>query len=163
MANVCKRYVDAIYAGDKYASSLKELSLLYAGSEFKNLMDNPMITNDEKMSVIKEVIKQDDVFYNFVSLLLSEKRFNLIKEIYKEYEKLYMEENGVLKITITSADEISKEEVSKIIQKFKELYKASSVEYEFLIDKSLIGGVKVSAGDKVYDSSVRTRLDNILS
>ena len=41
-------------------------------------------------------------------------------------------------------------------------YNASTVKYELLIDESLIGGVKVVVGNKVYDGSVKTRLRNML-
>lgn len=163
MANICKRYVDAIYDGDKYASSLEELAKLYTQSDFKNLMDNPMIKKEEKMSVIKEIIKQDDVFYNFISLLLHEKRFCLIENIYKEYVQEYNQEKGILTINIISADEISKGELEEIVQKFKQLYKASTVKYDIKMDKSLIGGIKVNVCGKVYDSSVKTKLNNILN
>ncbi len=163
MANICKRYVDAIYDGNKYLSSFERLAKLYGNVEFKEFIDNPMITNDEKMSVIKELIKQDDIFFNFISLILVEKRFCLINEIYSEYLKLYNEEKKILNITIFSAEDISAEQINKIKKKFEKIYDASLVNYEIVIDKSLLGGIKVNTGDKIYDCSLRTKLDNILS
>lgn len=163
MANIGKRYADAIYEKEKYSDSLKTLCELYKTDEFKSFISNPKITNEEKSEVIKSIIKCDDLFFNFIKLLLKEKRMNIIPDIYDEYMKMLNKDNGVLEITITTSNEITNDEAQKIADNFKKKYKALEVKYKKEIDKSIIGGVKVTADGKIYDNSIKTKLNDILN
>lgn len=89
----------------------------------------------------------------FVTFLI-EKRV-LTKKVYlmqafKEYAKL---QQGIQKIVITSARELSKKMIDEISAMF-----GKKVEVEVAIDTSLIGGVVVRSGDTILDASVKTQL-----
>lgn len=162
MANIGKRYADAIYDNDKYSDSLKTLFELYNTNEFKDFIGNPKITIIEKCEVIKSLIKIDDVFLNFVKLLLKENRMNIIGDIYTEYMKMLNKEKNILEITIISTDKISDRDAKKIAEKYKKKYSAKEVKYKIETDESIIGGIKVIVDGVVYDDTVKTRLNDIL-
>ena len=70
--------------------------------------------------------------------------------------------NHELLIKIVSAVPLNDGEINGITDKYKRIYNVGSVKYATEIDRSLLGGVKVIVGNKVYDGSVRTKLENML-
>lgn len=173
MAVIENRYVQALIDSaenkkeiDKFEEGLNELSKLFTSEEdFRNLLLNPRIAKSEKIEVIKEFLprydKKDEVFINFIDLLIEEDRIRLIEEIAKEYTKVNNALKNELFIKIVVAKKLDHGQEKAIAKKYQELYKADSIKYEVEIDESIIGGVKVIVGNKIYDSSVKTQLSQM--
>ena len=70
--------------------------------------------------------------------------------------------NNEIKLKIISATGLTEDEINGITDKYKKVYNAANVSYEQFIDESVIGGVKVVIGNKVYDGTVKTQLNNML-
>lgn len=64
-------------------------------------------------------------------------------------------------IQVSSATELKDEQKRKIEQVFCAKHKGESVEFVYSIDKELIGGILVVDGDKYYDGTLRSQIDNI--
>ncbi|MDE6029651.1 MAG: F0F1 ATP synthase subunit alpha [Clostridiales bacterium] len=64
-------------------------------------------------------------------------------------------------IQVSSATELKGEQRRKLEQVFSAKHKGESVEFVYTIDKELIGGVLVVDGDKYYDGTLRSQIDNI--
>lgn len=64
-------------------------------------------------------------------------------------------------IQVSSATELKDEHKRKIEQVFCAKHKGESVEFVYTIDKELIGGILVVDGDKYYDGTLRSQIDNI--
>lgn len=167
MAAVSIRYAEALLNSvsdkEKTAENLKVLADLYSdNTEFKEMINNPRVTDEVKKDIIKEIIQSDKVFDNFITLILKENRFNLIKDIWEKYMETLNKINKVINIEIISAFELSDKQANEIVSKYKKLYDAKKVKYKFKIDKSLIGGIKVIAEGKVYDDTIKTKLDEMM-
>lgn len=65
------------------------------------------------------------------------------------------------RIEIVSAVEISDEQKKKIQKIFSSKHKGEKVEFEYSIDKRVIGGILVVDGDKFYDGTVRSQIEKI--
>lgn len=169
MAAVSNRYVDALLeigdtkAKEKYLSDLKKLSELYQNEEFKLMMDNPQITNIQKNEIIREIVPENETFINFIELIIKENRFSLIADIYSKYKEALDKILNKITIKIISASKLDDVKAKEIAEKFKTMTSASKVDYEIVQDKSLIGGVKVICDGKVYDSTVKRKLTEILN
>lgn len=171
MAVVANRYVKALMESAKseeentmYEKGLKEISNLFESNEnFKNVLLNPRIENQEKLNIIKEIFPEcnNEIFGNFIKLLIDEKRINIVEDISNEYTKLYDSLNKELKMKIITAMKLDDEQINELISKYKELYKADTVEYELEIDETIIGGIKVIVGNKIYDNSVKTQIQDM--
>ena len=62
---------------------------------------------------------------------------------------------------ITSATELSDEERAAVEKRLLETTAYMSLRMNFSVDAGLIGGMLIRIGDRVADSSIRTRLDNM--
>ena len=168
MAVVSTRYAEALLnsASDKekveFGEYLDTLATLYLETEFKETIDNPRVTKEVKLEIVKEVVPKNQVFINFIELLLNEGRINLIADINTKYTEMMDRINKRINIKIISSCELTDKEAKEIAEKYKAMYEANSVSYETKVDESLIGGIKVIAGDKVYDDTVRTKLNEML-
>lgn len=172
MAIIAQRYVQALFASSKnndetiiFQKGLKDISELYnSNKELKDLLLNPCILNNEKLIVLKEAFPEyfkNDTFSNFLHELLIKDRISQIDNISKEYSKLFNSLNKELDIRIIVANKITDEQIKDIVNKYKEIYKANSVNYKIELDESIIGGVKVAIGDTVYDGTIETQLKQI--
>lgn len=97
----------------------------------------------------------------YLSLLIEKKRFRLIFEIEKQFIRLADHEENVLRGIITVAD---KTDSDKIQQRLTSLIKNKTnknVELEINHDPTILGGVILKVGDKVWDVSVKNKLNLI--
>lgn len=170
MSAIERRYaqalMDAIKDKDgkiKTSHELDEISELFnSNGQFKKVLLDPRISSSVKAGVVKEIFSETNpLFISFISLLIDKNRIKYIDGIAKEYSELTKIMNNELFIDIISASSLDDDEINGISDKYKKLYNATTVKYNLTIDESLLGGVKVVVGNKVYDGSLKTQLRNI--
>lgn len=165
---VVNRYVDALYhlakseeEKNKFEQGLKEIATLFGShEEFKKMLLDPRIADTLKMEVIKEVLPEykEEVFMNFLELLIQEKRIDLLEEVAEEFSNRNRASKNELVIKIIAACPMGEEQIKQITEKYKKMYEVKTVHYELEIDEKLLGGVKVVVGNTIYDGSIETKL-----
>ena len=94
---------------------------------------------------------------NFVRLLVENRRLNLLPEIAALYEGLRAEAEARIEATVTSAFSLNAAQLKTLEQGLKRRF-GREVRLTAAVDRSLVGGVVIRAGDLVIDGSVRGRL-----
>ena len=92
------------------------------------------------------------------SWLVSTKRTREIKFLEQDTAKFLADDKSYVFAKITTARELSDSQKQDIASKIKNKFSAHTVEPLFLVDKSLIGGIKIEVPDGVLDGSVKRRL-----
>lgn len=168
MQLVNTRYAEALIdvteeknSTDKVLNNLVQvLKLLEENREFYSFLLDPQIQKESRKEAIIKVfegrIEQEVV--NFLMLLVDKERFENIRGIVEEYFRLADERKNILNMTIISAFPLEDVQINRIKEKYKKLYNKTDVKAKLIIDKSLIGGVKIQIGDKVIDDSIKGRL-----
>lgn len=108
------------------------------------------LTEGKKGSELEKSVEE------FVAFLIEQRALSkkeYMMKAFKEYAKL---QQGIKKIIITSARELSDKMISEISSLF-----GKKVEVETSIDTSLIGGVVVRSGNSILDVSVKTQLEQL--
>lgn len=94
---------------------------------------------------------------NLLRLLIENGRLNVLPEIARLFADLKAEQENVLEAVVTTATELSTDELSSIesalAAKLGKTIKLSTV-----VNKDLVGGAVIRAGDFVIDGSVSARL-----
>lgn len=171
MSLIEKRYAEALInvavganALDAFQNDLAAVSDIYVNMpEFRDFLLNP----ENETSVRKEMVRKAfsvslrKESLNFVLLLLDKGRVGFLPGISKEFASLADARRRVLNLTVMSALPLSKEQLDSIGRKYSSLYGAASVKINTMIDKNLVGGVKVAVGDKLTDGTVRGRLQDL--
>jgi len=100
----------------------------------------------------------DQYVKNFFYLLLKEGHVGLLAEIMAELEHITQGGPQVQLATVTTALSLTDSEKDQFRQKLRQKY-GEGLEFEFIVDSSIIGGAMVQVGDKIIDGSVATRLE----
>lgn len=101
-------------------------------------------------------------FAAFLSLLVENRRVNLLADIVALFEELKRESERTIRVILRSAGEIPAPQAEAIKAALKKRF-AREIELEQRIDPAVIGGAVIDAGDVVIDGSVRGRLDRLQS
>lgn len=94
---------------------------------------------------------------NFVKVLVENQRLLLLPEIVAIFEALKAEAEKTVNVVVDSAFELSAAQQEKISSSLKARM-GREIKLVCKINKELLGGVVIRAGDKVIDGSARTRL-----
>jgi F-type H+-transporting ATPase subunit delta len=94
---------------------------------------------------------------NFLRILAENSRLNVLPQIAQLYGEARTEAEKKITVTVTSAVELEKSYEAKLVKALtKRLEREVYLQTE--VDKTLLGGVIVRAGDIVIDGSIRGKL-----
>ena len=122
----------------------------------------PVIGRPEKERVLTEVFEKliDPVSLHTLLLLVRKRREALLQPIAREYAKLAREAAGKEPLEIVSARDLGSNELDTIVTRLSQKYgKAFDVTQR--TDPSLLGGVRITMGDRRIDGSLAGRLDEL--
>ncbi len=145
------------------ANSNGLLKLILNNNEFKNLIKDPTQNQDTLNNVINKISKNfnlEILFKNFLNFLVLKRRFFYVEQILKTFIEICSDKRGELKAKITSAKELSPEEINKIKDELSMNFK-SKIRLDYTHDKSLIGGLVVQVGSTMIDTSIKNKLQQI--
>lgn len=170
MESVAKTYAKALLLlsieNDDSKEILDEIKLiedgLKANPEFIKILDSKSLTKDDKKTLIKNVFeaKINKQLFNFMQLLIDKGRIRYLKDICKDYKKLYYKHFNIKEAIIYSAKPLDQKRIDLIKDSLQKKYQEDfMVENE--VDTSLIAGIKVVIGDLVIDGSIKNKLDRM--
>jgi len=93
-------------------------------------------------------------------LLLENKRSKVLPEIAEHFDALKADIENSVEATVTSAAPLSQAQQDEIASALKKRL-GRDVSIATAIDKNLIGGAVIRAGDVVIDGSLRARLEGL--
>ena len=102
----------------------------------------------------------DGVARNLIQLLVHNRRLSLLTEIRALFEQLKLEDEGKLDAKISSAFPMEDTQRNHVVNLLSSRFKRK-INATVIVDANLIGGIKVEVGDKIWDASVRGRLQNM--
>ena len=148
---------------NQFGDTFRSLSSLLSDSpEFRDFVLNPVIKNEDKKAVLKQVMGDANPYLvNFIMLLVDKRRIIFLESIVEQYLSLLRKLNQTVLAEVTSAQELSDEQKGNIVEKVKGIVEARDVELNTSVDPDLIGGVIIKVGSKVIDASLRGQLRRI--
>ena len=137
---------------------LKEL--LSENPDFGKLMNHPKILKEEKLNVLEEVFKGriSDELLGFLHLIISKDRYGDIDVILDYFIGEVKKVKGIGIAYVTTAFDLSEAKQKEIEQKLLSTTSFSRMEMHYQVDSDLIGGMIIRIGDRVVDSSVKSKL-----
>ncbi len=138
--------------------ALKEI--LKENPEFNKLMNHPKILQEEKLEVLSNVFKGriSAELEGFLHLVVSKDRYGEIDEILNYFIDGIKRLKGIGIAYVTTAIPLSMAKQKEVEEKLLSTTSFKKMEMHFQVDEELIGGMVIRIGDRVVDSSIRTRL-----
>lgn len=123
-------------------------------------LSHPKINKEEKISVIENIFKGrvSDSLVGFLVIIVQKDRYDDIDGIFEYFIARVREYKNIGVASVTSAVDLTEEQKKQVEQKLLQTTKYNQFELSFYVDKNLIGGLVIRIGDRVVDSSIKTKL-----
>lgn len=172
MANetLARRYATAIFslasdssATERVGNDLSAIArALYANVATSSFFVAPTVPRADKETAFATTFrgKVDDIALHTLLLLVRKRREAILNDVVTEYRKLELHARGAEPLVLTTARELSESDVRALVERLERVY---SKKFEVTVkrDASLIGGVRITMGDRRIDGSVAGRLEEL--
>jgi F-type H+-transporting ATPase subunit delta len=147
---------------DDWERDLAHLDELLAHDELRRLLEHPAIAFARKEKVMQEVAGRDVSREALALLLLMVRRGRpgAIGRMIEHFGELLRRERGIALAEVRTALPLEDEQRRAVTDRLAELT-GEKVEINEVVDEALIGGIAVRIGDRLYDASVRSRLERL--
>jgi F-type H+-transporting ATPase subunit delta len=167
LATIARPYAEALFAvaqaGDVAAWSTlaQELAQVASLPEVASIATSPKVSRAQVvelvLAAVKSPLKDDAQAKNFVQMLVDNHRLALLPEIATQFDALKNAHEGAADAVIVSAFPLEGQQRDELVAALERKFKCK-LKPTVHVDSSLIGGVRVTVGDEVLDTSVRARL-----
>jgi F-type H+-transporting ATPase subunit delta len=143
-----------------WSQMLALLSAVVVDPQVQARISSPNLSAQQTEALILSIAgdKMDGLGRNFVQVLAHNRRLELLPQIRDLFEDLRREHEGVLEAKIVSALPINDEQIKQLVARLEAKYQRK-IGVHVEVDPQMIGGVRITVGDKVIDATVRGRLE----
>ncbi len=166
---IARPYAEAVYQRaqessrlDTWGEMLAFLAAVVADDAARDFLSNPSVEQPRKVEFLLQVAgdRLDEEGRNLVKLLVSNGRVLLLPEIERLFQLMRNEQTGQLEVEVASAYVLEPEVEQKLVETLERKL-GRKVNLHTKQDESLIGGVRIRAGDMVIDGSVAGQLSRL--
>lgn len=168
LATIARPYAEALFRVAKsgnlaqWSDAVSEMAQLAAHPDVKLFATNPKISKqqiaDTFLSLLKSSVGPE--IKNFIGMLVENDRLTLLPEIGEQFHDLKNAEQGAADAEIASAFELNDAQVRDLVATLEKKF-SRKLNPSVKVDNALIGGVRVTVGDQVLDTSVRAKLQKM--
>jgi len=167
---VAKRYAVALFQLAKEQQSLEqtEAELRVVKQVFSSNQDLQAVLTNPKISVVKKKELITAAFsafskhvLNTLYLLVDRHRETVAVAMADQFIELANEERGIAEAKVYSVRPLTEEEKVNLSSAFAKKVGKSSLRIENIVDSSIIGGVKIRIGNRIYDGSIHGKLQRL--
>ena len=146
----------------KVADALKIAAVAISDPGLASMIGNPNVADEKIIALLIEVCGDcvSDEVGNFFKLLGEYNRLDVLPEIAGLFESYRAEEESTVEAEVVSAAKLNEAQKSDIENSLKKRL-GREVVLQCSVDKSLIGGAIIRAGDLVIDGSITSQLNKL--
>ena len=137
--------------------------VLEQNPELDKLFRHPGIPKQEKVQVMENVFKGQvsDELTGFLQIVIAKERYGELLAIFDYFIEKVKEVQKIGVAYVTTAVELNEVQKKEVQDKLLQTTSYVSMEMHYDVDASLIAGMVIRIGDRVVDSSVRTKIDEL--
>lgn len=173
-SNIARPYARAVFELAQqqddlvgWSERLEVLTAIAADANIVHLANSPRISAGQLQELVLKVAadkladKLNEQAVNFVKLLAHNGRIGLLPDIARAYAARRAEAERVVEVEMITATEIDAHQRAQFTTALQSKL-GRKVKLEFGVDRELVGGAVVRAGDWVIDGSVRAQLEQLV-
>lgn len=149
---------------DRLAEALAALERLYGESaEFQALVDDPRIGREAQMKGVMAVADSaglDQTVRNFLGVIVANRRLSLLPRILAAFRAQLAARRGEETAEVISAVPLTEAQARAVEASLIRAGHAR-VRIASRVDPAILGGLVVKIGSRLYDSSIRSRLQRL--
>lgn len=129
--------------------------------DFLPVLCHPEMTQEKKLTVLDDIFKgklSDDTM-GFLNVLVRKGRLGEILPILDYFDEQAKEYSGIGVVSVSTPMALSDNQKEQVEKKLLEVSEYETLEMNYQVDESLLGGMVIRIGDRVLDNSIRSKLD----
>jgi F-type H+-transporting ATPase subunit delta len=133
--------------------------LLDEHAELREALTHPVIVSDKKRAVVESLWgdRASPLLIRLLALLAARNRIGLLPAIASAFGHEWNQRRGVLSAEATAAIALDDDQTAALREAIQRAT-GSEIELSVRVDPSVLGGIRLSVAGRVYDGSVRGRL-----
>jgi F-type H+-transporting ATPase subunit delta len=146
---------------DDYLAEVQCISqVLQENPDFCQVMNHPKITKEEKTQTVEAIFKGhiSDELLGLLCMVVEKGHFGDMEDIIAYFIQQVMKAKNIGVATVTTPMELTDAQKQQVEQRLLDTTDYVSFHMNYVVDADLIGGMVIRIGDRVVDSSVRTKL-----
>jgi F-type H+-transporting ATPase subunit delta len=169
--NVGGRYAQALFdlasESDRIAAVEDDLNALKAmraeSADLRRVLDSPVFDADERARALNAIAERagfQPLTRKFLGLLAGNRRTASLPAVIEGYRRLSAAHRGAVEAEVTTAvplTDAQREDLAAALG--HSIGKAPEITHR--VDPSILGGIKVKVGSRLFDGSVKSRLDQL--
>lgn len=170
LSTVARPYAEALFAAansdksaagvlDQWLPVVTEMAAVAQHPEVARLVGDPKLDDAQAYELVRGLInsKLPIAAENFLKLVAENGRLSVLAEVARQFRRLKNNAEGKADCLIETALPLSDEQVKDLLWSLSRKFEMKLIP-EVKVDPDLIGGVRVTVGDHVLDTTVKTRL-----
>ena len=168
---VSKTYGDALFSVaieenrvDEFFEAAKVIAEVIRGHEdFRELLAHPKVIKEDKIQIIQDTFGSaaPKEVVGLMTIMITKGRQEEILAVMDYFIELVKENKKIGHAYVTTAAPLNAKQKEQVEEKLLETTKYESFEMTYAVDETLIGGMVIRIGDRVMDSSIKTKLENL--
>jgi len=144
-------------------SEMKDVvKIMNESKDLNRFFLTPYIDSKKKVEVANEIFKGLSVSsQNLITLVIKQGRENQLKNIAQEFINKVEDINGVKRITLTTATELTKDNIEQILKSTSLVKADANFDLTVNVNPSILGGYILRVGDQQVDASVKAKLNQV--
>ncbi|KAJ8640903.1 hypothetical protein MRB53_017597 [Persea americana] len=167
---VSGNYASALFLAASMANTLDKveseiLDIVEASKKspvFSQFIKDLSVLGETRVKAVQEIFSEagfSDITKNFLAVLAENGRLRHIESIAKSFVELTMAHRGEVLAIVTAVIPIPLEEEKQLKETLQDIFgRGKTVKLEQKINQSILGGLVVEFGQKLFDMSIRTRV-----
>jgi F-type H+-transporting ATPase subunit delta len=170
LATIARPYAEALFKaagaeGAKLTGQMAALASLARDAGLQQFAANPKVTAEQVFDVVAglapgKVLALDAKVANLLRAMLDNGRFAAVPEVAVQFTALVNAQSGVSDAVIESAFPIEGAALADLVATLERRF-ARKLNARVELAPGLIGGIRVTVGDEVLDTSVKARLEQM--
>ena len=170
-SNVASRYAQALFdlAQDQKTAAAVEADLkslkgaLADSRDLRILLASPTFTSEDRSKGLTAIANKagfNATTKKFLGLLAANGRASALAEVIAAFEKLAADARGEVQAQVTTALPLTAAQAKGVAQALRQALGKDPM-IETRVDPAILGGIKVRVGSRLFDASLRAKLDSL--
>ncbi|MHC0036516.1 F0F1 ATP synthase subunit delta [Pseudoneobacillus sp. C159] len=167
---VAKRYALALFQISKEQNLLDQMEeelrvvkdVITGSGDLKAVLKSPKVSKEAKKTIVKDAFSKVNPFVqNTLLILIDRHREDQIAGMADYFIGLANEERGIAEAKVYSVRPLTDNEKEALSATFAVKVGKKSLKIENIVDTNLLGGLKLRIGNRIFDGSLRGKLDRL--
>ncbi|MBS1571395.1 MAG: ATP synthase F1 subunit delta [Bacteroidetes bacterium] len=170
VSKVAKRYAQGLLEFSNENNTVSQvfdemksvISILNSSKELNSFLVTPFVDAKKKEETANLIFSSfSEGSKNFIRLVIKHGREAQLKNIAQEFINKVEDINGIQRITLTTATELSPSNIDAILKSTSIVNHNNKFDVQTIINTELLGGYILRVGDLQIDASVKSKLNHL--